>query len=330
MSSDVLAGRLQANVLGDLPTWFLRPIAIVLGLLWGSFLNVVIYRVPRGMSVAFPPSSCGACGARIRPYDNIPVLSWILLRGKARCCGAKFSPRYLVVELIGGAIGLATLEVLLRTMPPETPLLRAGAVFVADFALALGLVAASFIDLEHMFLPNTITIGGTVLGIATATLRGGELTQSILGATVGYVGVWLPLIVVYSKVRGVQGMGHGDAKLTMLAGAWFGWTGAVFVLCAAAVQGTICALVIFLVAGKIEEPQAVKDDRAELKRAAEGGDAEAAQILAEDPLGEEPPASGLGLARFPFGPFLALACLEMLFGQEWIVEGYRRVLGVMP
>jgi leader peptidase (prepilin peptidase) / N-methyltransferase len=311
-------------VLGELPTWFLRPLAVVLGLVWGSFLNVVIHRVPREMSVAHPPSSCAGCGARIRPYDNIPVLSWLILRGRARCCGAKISPRYIAIELIGGAIGLATLEVVLRTLPAETPIVRATAVFVADFALSLALVAAAFIDAEHMFLPDSITIGGTGVGLATATLRGEHLTEALLGALVGYVGVWLPFIVIYEKVRGRPGMGHGDAKLTMLAGAWFGAAGAAFVLCAGALQGSVCALVIYLWAGKIEEPRAVQEDRAELKRAAEAGDTEAAEILAEDPLGEEPPTTGLGLARFPFGPFLALACLEMLFAKGWIFSAYRR------
>jgi leader peptidase (prepilin peptidase)/N-methyltransferase len=314
-------------VLYELPTWFLRPLAVVLGLLWGSFLNVVIYRVPREMSVATPPSSCASCGARIKPYDNIPLLSWLILRGKARCCGARISPRYPLVELIGGAIGLATLEVLLRTLPPETSLARAAAVFVANFALALGLVAAAFIDAEHMYLPDTITIGGTIVGIATATLRGGDLGEAVVGAFVGYVGVWLPFIVLYKKVRGMAGMGHGDAKLTMLAGAWFGWQGAAFVVSAGALQGSLSALAIYLVAGKIEEPEAVREDRAELKRAAEAGDVEAAEILAEDPLGEEPPATGLGLSRFPFGPFLALASLEMLFAKPWILQAYRWVTG---
>jgi leader peptidase (prepilin peptidase)/N-methyltransferase len=145
-------------VLGDFPTWFLRPVAVLFGLLWGSFLNVVIYRVPREMSVAYPPSSCGACGARIKPYDNIPVLSWLILRGRARCCGAHISPRYPLVELIGGGLGLATLELVWQTVPPETLFIRAAAVFLADFTLSLGLVAAAFIDAEHMYLPDSITL----------------------------------------------------------------------------------------------------------------------------------------------------------------------------
>ena len=314
-------------MLGELPSWFLTPVAVTLGLLWGSFLNVVIYRVPRDMSVARPPSSCASCGTRIKPYDNIPVLSWLLLRGRARCCGARISPRYPIVELIGGAVGLATLEVVLHTFTPDTPILRAAAVFVADFGLALALVAAAFIDAEHMYIPDAITLGGTVLGIATATLRGGSLRESLVGAIVGFVGVWLPFIVLYSRIRGRTGMGLGDAKLLMLAGAWFGWEGAVFVLCAAAAQGTLAAVAIYLIAGKIEEPEAVRKDREELKEAAAAGDSEAAEILALDPLGEEPAATGLGLSRFPFGPFLALACLETLFAKEWIFEAIARLLG---
>jgi leader peptidase (prepilin peptidase)/N-methyltransferase len=88
----------------------------------------------------------------------------------------------------------------------------------------------------------------------------------------------------------------------------------------------LCALAIYLVAGKLEEPEAVRQDRAELKRAAEAGDTEAAEILAEDPLGDEPPATGLRLARFPFGPFLVLACLEMLFAKPWISAAFSRFM----
>jgi leader peptidase (prepilin peptidase) / N-methyltransferase len=314
----------RTKVLGDLPSWFLRPLAIVLGLLWGSFLNVVIYRVPREMSIVHPPSSCGGCGAKIKPYDNIPVLSWLILRGKARCCGARISPRYPVVELIGGVIGLGTLEMVERALSPEASLLLAGALFLAYFALALGLVAAAFIDAEHMYLPDSITLGGTVLGLATASLRGEPIFDALFGAALGFVGVWLPLIVVYARVRGRQGMGLGDAKLTMLAGAWFGWKGAAFVLFAGAMQGTLSAFVIYLFAGKIEEPEAVRADREELQQAAAEGDAEAAQILAEDPVLDAPPGEGLGQARIPFGPFLALACLELMFAQGWIAEAYRR------
>ena len=139
---------------------------------------------------------CPACQALIRPYDNVPVFSWLLLRGKARCCGAKISPRYPLVELIGGALSLAIVEVLVRPLPLETPWYRAGAVFLAYFTFAYfcRLVAAAFIDAEHMYLPDPITIGGTVLGVLTATLRGMSLRTSVTGAFVGFVMLWLPFI----------------------------------------------------------------------------------------------------------------------------------------
>src|SRR5580704_4091645 len=114
----------------DVPTWFLRTLAVVFGLLWGSFLNVVIYRVPREMSVVRPASHCGSCEKPINAYDNIPVLSWLLLRGRARCCGAKISARYPLVEILGGALSVAIFEVIVENLPEGTSLLRAGLVYL--------------------------------------------------------------------------------------------------------------------------------------------------------------------------------------------------------
>lgn len=314
-------------LLEDFPLAFLRVVAVVFGLLWGSFLNVVIYRVPRGLSVVHPPSTCPGCQRLIRPYDNIPVFSWLLLRGKARCCGVRISPRYPLVELMGGLLSLAIVEVIVRSLPGGTLWFRALAVYVSYFALALSLVAAAFIDAEHMYLPDPITLGGTVLGVATATLRGMSLSSSAIGAAVGFVMLWLPFIVIYPRLRGKQGMGLGDAKLIMLAGAWFGGFGAFFVLMAGAVQGSLGAVLIYLIAGKIEEPEAVRADREELQKAAAEGDVEAAEILAEDPLGSAP-EEGLTQARLPFGPFLILAMLELLFFRGPIERAYRGFLGI--
>ena len=122
-------------------------------------------------------------------------------------------------------------------------------------------------------------------------------------------------------------MGLGDAKLTMLAGAWLGWPGAFVVLMAGAVQGTLAAIAIYLTVGKIEEPQAVRLEREELKRAASEGDAEAVAILADDPLGEEP-GEGLGQSRMPFGPFLILGILEVLFFGDRLARFYRGWIGL--
>jgi leader peptidase (prepilin peptidase)/N-methyltransferase len=311
--------------LDDVPPWFLRGFAIAFGLIWGSFLNVVIYRVPRGMSVVRPPSHCPACDEPIAGWNNVPVVSYVLMRGRARCCGAPVSPRYPLVELIGGALSLAIVQRVIFAMPGDTWLPRALAVYGADLALSLALVAAAFIDAEHMYLPDPITIGGAVLGLATSTLRGYSIRESLIGAVVGFVFVWLPFGVVYKRLRGRTGMGMGDAKLTMLAGAWFGWAGAAFVLLAGAVQGTIGALAIVAVKGKIEEPDAVTKDREELQQAAAGGDEDAKRALAEDPLAE-PQGEGLGAARLPFGPFLILACLEFLLAGDWVLAWYGGLL----
>jgi leader peptidase (prepilin peptidase)/N-methyltransferase len=302
----------------DLPLSLVRGLALVFGLLWGSFLNVVIYRVPRGMSVVRPPSHCPACGANVKPWLNVPVLSYVILRGRAGCCGAKMSPRYPLVELLGGGLSLAIVEVVLRDLPGKTSVGEAALIYVAYLALCLGLLAAAFIDLEHMLLPDTVTIGGTILGVATAGLRGMPYQASVLGAVVGALTVWLPFIVLYRLVRGREGMGLGDAKLLALAGAWFGWLGAVVVLFAGAIQGSVAAIAVLATRGKIEEPEAVRADREELAKAAAEGDEEAKAILAGDPLGAEP-EEGFGKARVPFGPFLILAIYEFMFFGDRIV-----------
>lgn len=318
-------------ILDDFPAWFLRTFAIAFGLAWGSFLNVVIYRLPRGMSVVRPPSHCPACGTPIRAWDNVPLFGYLLLRGRARCCKAKMSPRYPLVEAIGGLLAFAVVETIVLRMPPQTSMALAGAVFVADLALALGLVAAAFIDLEHMILPDSITYGGAALGLATCSFRGLSFVDSIVGAAVGFVFVWLPFIVGYGKLSGRPGMGLGDAKLMALAGAWFGWPGALFVLGAGAVQGTVATLAIVALRGRIEEPEAVRQEReevrAELAAMSPEERAAAEAELRDDPLMEEA-GEGLGKARIPFGPFLVLAILECLFiGPEYFMNRIGTLVG---
>ena len=303
----------------DLAPWLMGLLAFVWGSLWGSFLNVVIYRVPRGMSVVRPASHCPGCGAPIRAVDNIPLLSWALLGGRARCCGVRVSPRYVAVEALGGLVALAIVEVAIRPLPGDTTLVHAASIFLADLALALALMAAAFIDLSHMYLPDSITIGGTLFGLATPGLRGLTWTDALIGAAAGLVGVWLPFIFGYKALRGRSGMGLGDAKLVMLAGAWFGWPGAAFALFGGALQATVGAAIVLLVRGRIDEPEAVREDREELRRAADGGDAEALAALQDDPLAT-PPEEGVMAARMPFGPFLCLGIIEWMLGGDWIRE----------
>jgi leader peptidase (prepilin peptidase)/N-methyltransferase len=312
-------------VIAELPPTFLLVIAGLVGLLFGSFANVVIYRLPRGENLAYPASRCPACGAPIRAYHNVPVLGYLWLRGRAGCCKAPISPRYPAVELLGGLLSLAVMRVVVLDLPGDTALWRAGLIFAAHFALCIGLLCAIFIDLDHMLLPDSLTLGGTALGVLSATLRGMELGDSLLGAVIGYLVVWLLFVEGYRLLRGVPGMGLGDAKLLALAGAWFGWGGVLFVLLAGSVLGTLTALAVYLARGRLEEPESVVREREELERALselEGEEREQlAEELAKDPLFAQP-SGGLGQARLAFGPFLAVATLLYLFVGPSLVADY--------
>ncbi len=302
-------------ILADLPPWLLRTFAILLGLLVGSFLNVVIWRVPREESVVTPASHC-ACGKPIAGYDNIPLVSWLLLRGRARCCGATISPRYPFVELLGGVLAWAVVEVVVLRAHPSSPVLPLVARALADMALAHALLAAAFIDLDHMFLPNQITIGGAIFALLSSTLRPEVgLARSAIGLMVGFFVIYLPFIVLYRLVRGKQGMGLGDAKLLALVGAWFGWQGVLFALFAGSIQGTLAAIVVLARKGKIEEPESVIAER-------EAAEAEGDPLDPEDDPVALPPEPGVAGARIAFGPFLILAALEWLFFGHQIGERF--------
>lgn len=308
----------------DLPVWFWMGVGVSLGLVFGSFLNVVIHRLPRGENLAFPASHCTSCGTPLRAFDNVPLLGWLLLRGRARCCKARISPRYPLVEALGGLLGGALIQVAVLTLPLDTPLWQAGLLFAVELALGLGLIAAAFIDLSHMYLPDSLTLGGALLGLVSVPLRPeATFTASLLGAAVGFLVVWLPFDFLHRLLRGKPGMGLGDAKLVMLAGVWFGWQGALFTLLAGAVQATLTVGAIYLTQGRIEEPEAVKQEREEIARELEQLPAEERALLeaelATDPLAGEP-EQGFGKARIAFGPFLVLAALELLVFGDFIRE----------
>ena len=308
--------------LADFPPAFLVTVAVALGLVFGSFLNVVIHRLPRGENLAYPASHCPGCGAPIAARDNVPILSFVLLRGRARCCKVRISPRYPLVELMGGLMALAIARAIVLELPLDTPAWKIPLVFVCFLALGLGLVAAAFIDLEHLYLPDEITLGGTLLGVASVPIRpDASFQESLVGAVVGFLVIYVPFVFLYQKLRGRPGMGLGDAKLVMLAGAWFGWFGAVFALLAGAVQATAVTLAVLATRGKLEEPESVKEERRALHAALENAEGEEREALereiAQDPLAEEP-EPGLGGARLAFGPFIVLAILEMMLFGGWI------------
>ena len=309
----------------DLPPALVTSVAIVLGLVLGSFLNVVIYRVPRGMSLVWPGSACPACGHPIAAYDNIPVLSWLLLFGRARCCKARISPRYPLVEAIAGLYAWALVVMVVGDLPADTPWWRLIFIFVLHLCLGLGLVAAAFIDLEYMILPDAITLGGAALGIATAAWRPGiGIKAALFGAVVGFLGIWLPFDVLYRRIRGKVGMGLGDGKLVMLAGAWFGWRGAAFALLAGSVQGTFAMIAVLVARGRLEEPDAVTEERKarleELNQAeTEAQRRQLEQEIAADPVLAQPPSDHFASAKLAFGPFLALSIIEfqLLSSTRW-------------
>jgi leader peptidase (prepilin peptidase)/N-methyltransferase len=209
----------------------------VLGSLIGSFLNVVIHRVPREESIVFPNSGCPKCGQAIKPYDNIPVLSWVILGGKCRSCKVPISPRYPAVELL-----TAILYVLTYWRLGFTPLLPVGLIFVA------AIISLMFIDAEHMILPNVITypmfVLAVVVRIALPIVTGNDvfgdsavwptsnmsgyplwlvsLAGALLGALAGGGFLWA-VGEIWKRLRGVEAMGLGDVKMMLGAGALLGW-----------------------------------------------------------------------------------------------------------
>lgn len=312
-------------VLAELPPAFFMVLAGMLGLLFGSFSNVVIHRLPRGENLAYPGSHCPACGAPIAPYHNLPVVGFLWLRGRARCCKAPISWRYPGVELLGGLWALAITRVIVLDLPGETPLWLAGVIFALYLALGLTLLCAIFIDLDHMLLPDSLTLGGALVGLVSAPLRGFDYPSALLGAGVGFVVVWLLFVEGYRWLRGQPGMGLGDAKLLMLTGAWFGWPGVLFALLAGSLLGTLTAIVVYLARGQLEEPASVVEERRELQAALdelEGEERERfAAELAKDPLFDAP-KGGLRQARIAFGPFLAIATLAYLFVGPALLDEY--------
>jgi leader peptidase (prepilin peptidase)/N-methyltransferase len=209
-------------------------IVVVLGLVIGSFLNVVIARMPEGKSLWRPRSACPACGVAIAWYDNVPVLSFLALRGRCRACRAAISWRYPVVEAIT-AVAFATAYVLLG------PTLD----FAVAAALLAGLIAITGIDLAHQIIPDAITLPGIVAGVL-ASLATGRIPwlDSLVGIVVG-AGVFLVIILVS---RG--GMGGGDMKLGGMLGAFLGWKLGLLAILLGVLSGGVVAVCLLALGRK--------------------------------------------------------------------------------
>lgn len=236
--------------------------SLLLGLLVGSFLNVIIHRLPRRLdaewrsqcrelleipgedagerppSLVWPPSSCPGCGHRIRAWENIPVISYLLLKGRCRACGMVISPRYPIVEGIAGVLTAAVAWHF-----------GFGWEAGAGFLLTWTLIALSGIDLEHQILPDDLTLPLVWLGLLLSI--GGLFTgmqASIIGAVAGYLSLWT-VFQLFRVLTGKEGMGYGDFKLLAMLGAWMGWQALPVVIILSSLVGAVVGMALIALRG---------------------------------------------------------------------------------
>jgi leader peptidase (prepilin peptidase)/N-methyltransferase len=282
--------------------WFFPTAAALFGACIGSFLNVCIYRIPKGESVVRPGSHC-ACGKPIAPYDNIPVISWLILRGRARCCGRSFSFRYPAIELLAAALFVGCW---LEFEPAKA---------LVGMVLCSIVICALFIDVDHMIIPDVFTIGGAAVGLVLsltvpslhghnhdifliASMHSGR--DAVLGLFVGS-GLILWIALFAEVILRKEAMGFGDVKYLGALGAFVGWKGAVFALFGGAVLG--CAWLLAAYGWK-----AITGRDSPVAPPAETADGQPAEI-------------GMGV-HVPFGPMLGVAALIYFFGAHRLVDAY--------
>ncbi len=203
-------------------------IIFIFGSCIGSFLNVCIYRLPQNLSIVSPRSFCPQCRTTVRGYDNIPILSFLLLRGKCRSCGAPISWRYPFIE---GLTGGAALALFLKFgMTPE---------FFCYFAFTASLLVITFIDLDHRIIPDVISLPGIAIGLAVSFfLDSISVWDSLIGLVAGGGSLFL-VAFAYEALTKREGMGGGDVKLLAMIGAWLGWKAVLFTLFFASFSGTL-------------------------------------------------------------------------------------------
>ena len=300
--------------------WFSPLVVFLLGACVGSFLNVCIYRIPAGRSVVTPGSRC-ACGAPIKWHDNIPIVSWFVLRGRARCCGRRFSFRYPFVESLTAALFLACWLL----FPPAKAL--CGMLFCA------ALIAATFIDLDHMVIPDAFTlwlgVAGVVLSCAVPALHGREHElfviaslragiDSVVGLLVGS-GLVLWIALLAEAVLKKEAMGFGDVKFVGAIGAFAGWRGAAAAVFGGAIIGTVWFALALLWQGLFRRPAPTAASPPEVNPGSPGP----APAEPGAPAGSAAPVAtpapiGFGV-HVPFGPMLAAGgLLYFLVAHRWI------------
>jgi leader peptidase (prepilin peptidase)/N-methyltransferase len=323
-------------LVSDLPPWLLLAAAFAFGAIWGSFFNVAIYRWPRDLSVVRPPSSCPNCHQPVAARFNVPIIGYVLLRGRAACCGAPLSLRYPVVEALSAVLCVAIVQRYVLNAAEHTTLLRASMTAVAYFFFVGGLLIAAFVDLEFMEIPDEVSLPGAALGLATAVFRdqpGAE--AAALGAGGGYLLIQLVFVWSYEHLTGRRGMGEGDSKLLMMIGAFLGWQGALFAIFAGAAQGLLTYVMTRITGLRLpegsagetrsDEPSALAADSGSHDAAPAPAVQDTAALAAEGAAAEDDaPPSYWGHLKLPFGPFLALGALEYLFFGELAIDAWWR------
>jgi len=274
-----------------LAAWPLAALAFALGACVGSFLNVCIHRLPEDESVVRPGSRCPRCRRDIAWYDNVPIASWAWLRARCRACGEPIAARYPLVEAATGTLAVLALA---RFGP--------GASALVAFAFTAALLLITCIDLDHLFIPDEVSLPGIAVGLGVSLLPEGiGIVDAALGALLGGGILWL-VAWSYERSTGTEGMGLGDVKLLAMIGAFLGWQAVPAVLVIASIAGSLAgALVVFSAPGR---------------RAAR----RVAQRLGVRALGPYLRRAARRTA-IPFGPFLALGAALVLYvpalGLPW-------------
>lgn len=276
-------------------SWGAYVFVAVFGLIWGSFANVCIYRwpptdeFPDGRSVVAPGSHCFACKTPIRWYDNVPLLSWLWLRGRCRSCKAPFSARYLLVEALTGALFVVAwwMAIVAGALwePFDVRLVR----FAIYAAFCFVMVVITFIDLDHKLILNKVTVPSVVVFYAASfALPERVWYDGLIGIAIGYGLPWT-IGEIYYRVTGREGLGLGDSMLLAVVGALLGWKGVVVALFGGSVLGSLIGGAALAITRK-QEP-------------------------ADDADPENP---SLMRTELPFGPFLAMGALFYAFAEPWI------------
>jgi leader peptidase (prepilin peptidase)/N-methyltransferase len=295
------------ETLSLMPPLFWQVLVFVFGGCVGSFLNVCIYRIPLEKSVVHPGSACPKCGVPILWRDNLPVIGWLLLRGRSRCCDLPISIRYPLVELLTAGLFLACWI----TYPPVI------AIFSMVFMAFM--IALSFIDLDHMIIPDRFSVGGMILAIGAAfaypMLHGfsGDfwIVDSVRAATTGVIGafigsalvMWIAVLAEIALRK--EAMGFGDVKLMGAIGAFCGWKGAVFALFGGAIFGSAIVITVFLV-------RLILPKKAELDVEV-SSPADSHTTIDGDPVDSH---------AVPFGPALAIGAIAYLLYFREMTDAY--------